>query len=200
MSATPIDAAAVTAAFRERVRPQLRAAGFTEFTGRRAWAQVGPAVWCLAITSFGPATAFGVGCTTASFRIDLGVHFHRPGDAAGAGTGRPKEAGCVLRFTCHKQLHQPFFRPYGRTEPTDRSDVWYVMADGSNLETVVEDARAALFEAGLPQLEACSSPADALERLQHPGVTVNPRVTEFDVAPHGSPRWQERVDLLSSLV
>jgi hypothetical protein len=186
----------VTTALRSTLRPGLRAAGFTEFAGRTAWASVESAVWCVSTPSFGSHIAHGVGCTTASFGVDIGVFFGPPG---GGSTSRPSEAECTFRFTCHKTLVQPLFHPYGRTPATDRSDVWYVAEDGSNLSSVIDDACHVILGPGIAQLAACAALDDALARLHAPGTTVSPLVTEFDVAPQGSPRWHERVALLESL-
>lgn len=134
-----------------------------------------------------------------SFGVDLGVHFYPAGAEPATGTGRPSEAECIFRFTGHATIRQPFFHPYGRTTPTDRSDVWFVQPDGSNLAEVIDDACAVILGPGVQQLAACTAPSDALARLHSRGTTVSPSITEFDVAPHGSPRWAERVALVEAL-
>jgi hypothetical protein len=89
---------------------------------------------------------------------------------------RPQDYECEPhRRQLHKTLSQPWFRPFTsdvshwpesmklhreglkrvlRTDTHDRPEIWFVLADGSNLDACIADALAAIREHGLPWLES----------------------------------------------
>ena len=179
----------VSRAIREIVRPTLRGAGFEAFAGRGAWRRHSQTVDHIVFRSFSGSLAEGVGCTTYSFSVEGGVFYQCMSEAA---LDRPKEYDCTFRITVCKSLRQPFFHPYGKNGP-DRPDVWYVLADGSNLDECLHDAAQAITTRGLAVLDRLTDPQHAYaallsERSTHPtfdgvGLTMpgNP----------DSPRWRD---------
>ena len=154
-----MDAKATTGAIRRSIYPFLKTVGgFTKAKGRNAWRFDEHTTSVANFRSFSPSLADGVGCTTFSFAINLGV-FLRLGPFHSAGRPEdslPHEADCPIRIRLTKSLRQPRFIPYaslGETAVTDVPDVFYVAADASNLEDVVHDARVALEKRGLPLFE-----------------------------------------------
>jgi hypothetical protein len=125
-----VDGKYVDRAVREIVRPALRDAGFDAFAGRRAWRHHDQTVDHLVVRSFSSYLGQRVGCNTHSFSAEGGVFYQC---ASEADLDRPKEYDCTFRIMVCKSLRQPFFHPYGKPGP-DRPDVWYVLADGSNLD------------------------------------------------------------------
>ncbi|WP_203813578.1 hypothetical protein, partial [Paractinoplanes tereljensis] len=117
-----MDSKRVDQAVREHVRPLLRAAGFHSFIGRRAWRRHDNGIDHFVVGSMSRYVADGVGCTTYSFGVEVGVFSPCAEDLV---TVKPKEYQCTFRFVLGKSLRQPFFRPYGKEGP-DRPDVWYV--------------------------------------------------------------------------
>lgn len=111
-------------------------------TDRTPWCVLDETKWVVNFQSFNSYLAGGVGCTTYSFSIRLGVYFdfHRPSPDYPT-IEWPKEYEATLRFTANKRLAQPLFRPFGQGPARDRRDVFFVVEDGSNLEEVVDDAR-----------------------------------------------------------
>jgi hypothetical protein len=174
-----VDARDVTREIRRAVRPFLREAGFETFTGRTAWRYAGTAVDVVSFQSFSASIADAVGCTSFSFSVRLGVW--SPGDVEprlkpdAAGRPRPQEWECGRRTQLSKSIPQPWFDPFSRRDVSrwsfglrrhrqglrhvvrrdrhDRADIWFVLANGTNLAAVVEDARRALAEVGVPWLE-----------------------------------------------
>ena len=109
-------------AVRELVRPALKDVGFHRFTSRSAWRQHGQTVDLVVFRSFTSYIASGVGCTTFSFAVTAGVYYQC---TAATDNPRPKDYDLTFRFELGKSLRQPYFRPYGREETSDRPDVWY---------------------------------------------------------------------------
>lgn len=197
-----MDSRAVSRRFRQLLRPELEAAGFGAFTDRNAWLLGRDVTRVVNIQSFNDHTAYGVGCTTFSFSVNLGLHF--AGDGPPRRADRPQEYECTLRFRLRKSVQQPYFHPYGRADKSDRPDVWYVKPDCSNLDEVVEDARSILIGEGLGTLERFGDPRAALDLLREMQESPSGRRT---TAPHvdlglvprpGSPRWNEIIALLTS--
>jgi hypothetical protein len=181
------DARAVTRQIRRVVWPRLRDAGFEGFTGRNAWRYVGDDVDLVNFQSFGGTLSDAVGCTSFSFGVNLGVC--RPADAPSIparrdaqGRPQPRDYECVPhRRRLHKSLSQPWFQPFRqdvrrwplsfrlhreglkrvlRTETHDRSDIWFVLPDGSNLDECVQEAVAAIAREGLSWFDSLRERSD----------------------------------------
>lgn len=176
-----MDSRDVTREIRRQVWPVLRDEGFDSFTGRFAWRYVESAVDVLNFQSFSASVADGVGCTPFSFGLNLGVWV--PGELEARylkpdpnGRLRPAEFECTKRTHLTKSVEQPWFEPFSSTgaprwprafrkhreglkhvirhDRHDRDEVWFVLADGSNLGAMVEDALAAIRRDGLAWFEA----------------------------------------------
>ena len=197
-----MDSKVVSRELRAVVRPMLRDAGFSFFRGRHAWRTLDDQTWVVDFQSFNAYLAEGVGCTTFSFNVRLGLHLT---DDVRSSTSRdaafPKEYESSFRFTGLKRLSQPWFHPWGDARPTDRRDVWFVREDGSNLDGVVSDARDVIATSGLRQLEAYRDPFYAYCALFDYARRWPPRAVDDDieVVPSGaydSPRWRQLTEIL----
>lgn len=180
----------------------LREAGFTAFRGRDAWRPLDDQTWVVAFQSFSSYLAEGVGCTTFSFSVRLGLHLaENVGSTGPTQAAFPKEHESSFRFTGLKRLRQPWFHPWGHPTPTDRRDVWFVREDGSNLDEVANDARDVIATSGLRQLAAYRDPLYAYCALLDYARRWPPRAVDDDIevipsGAHGSPRWRELVEVL----
>ena len=178
----------VDRAVREFMRPALRDAGFDAFAGRRAWRRHGQTIDHIVVGSFNAYIAEGIGCTAYSFGVEGGVFYQ---SLSAANLDRPKEYDCTFRIAVCKSLRQPFFHPYGSAGP-DRPDVWYVLADGSNLEPCVHDAAQAVSTRGLKVLDRLGE----LQRAYQALLTERSTDPIFDGVQltmpgnPGSPRWR----------
>lgn len=198
-----MDSKDVNKQLRTRIRPLLKAAGFTKFTDRNSWLLREESKWIVNFQSFNSYLADGVGCTTFSFGINLGVYFdfHRPSPDAPV-VQWPKEYEATLRFNALKRLGQPLFNPYGRHPGRDRRDVFFVLEDGSNLDEVIDDARGVIEDHGLPTLRLYDDPLYAYCSLFDHARHWPPRSpsAQIEVMPCGnvdSPHWREVVASLS---
>lgn len=183
-----VDGRVVGKALSESVRPLLRSVGFRRFAGRSAWRDSEYTVDLVNFRSFTRYIADGVGCTTYSFTGDVGV-FYR---CFGPDQDRPKDYELTFRATLGKTLSQPIFRPYGRSETTDRPDVWFVTDDGRTLAECIADALGCLEAQGLPFLDRFKQPQHAFESLRI-GRSIETRFGEPGVRMPGnpdSPRWR----------
>lgn len=193
-----MDGTVVGRAINSRVRPLLRSAGFDRFSGRRAWRRSEHTIEHVVFRSFSAYIAHGVGCTPCSFIGELGV-FYRYVDPT---TERPKEYELTFRATLGKTLRQPIFQPYGSGPLQDRADVWYVTADGLNLDETVEDAAACLANQGVPFMDRFRDPANAFEAL----LTETSSGRDFGAlhvtmpGKPGSPRWLETTSAIGRMV
>jgi hypothetical protein len=143
-----MDSQIVTKGLNRIIRPVLKDAGFTAFTSRTAWRYTSNKVDVVNFQSFNPYLADGVGCTTFSFAVNLGVYFQFVPSYLGderpkrkEGYLRPAEYECHLRRPLKKAILQPVF---------PRQNIWYVDAEGLNLDHVAEDAREVIVRDGFP--------------------------------------------------
>ena len=194
-----MDSKVVNNELRGVVRPLLTDLGFTRFTGRNAWRVIDGAKWVVNFQSFSAYLADGVGCTTYSFGLNLGIYLDDvppwPGQAV---ADKPKEYECAFRFIGRKTLSQPWFHPYGRDPAIDRDDVWFVLEDGTNLDAVVADARSVIGGPGIATLRAYGDPLYAYCALFDYGRNWPPvpPASLIGVVPSGayeSERWREVV-------
>jgi hypothetical protein len=184
-----MDGRAVDRAVREIVRPSLKDAGFTEFTGRKSWRFQPATIELVTFRSFTSYIAAGVGCTTFSFALTAGVWYR----CLDVDLVKPEDYHLTFSFELGKTLRQPWFTHEGAANRWDRPDVWYVLPDGSNLDESVRDAAAVLVASGLPLLDRFAVPELAYRAL----LTETSHHPNFGVlgiampGRPGSPRWRE---------
>jgi hypothetical protein len=149
-----IDSKVVDRSLREILWPELKAIGFRR-TGRTAWRDRPSAIQVVCIQSFNSYLADGLGATTFSFSVPLGVFYpivaaaglsHFRGDPR-----RPAEWDCHARYHLGKGISQA--GEWLRDWPPDRRDIWFVRPDGTNLDEVVRDAHDRIFGEGIAWLE-----------------------------------------------
>jgi hypothetical protein len=211
MTAAParLDSKAVDRSLRAILWPRLKSEGFDRRTGRTTWRDRLGCVQTVNIQSFNSYLAEAIGSTTFSFSVNLGVYYAVIADHSALGSfvkdwSRPPEHHCHARYHLAKGISQPNLpstkrwfdrrvaRPlYGSWQ--DRPDVWYVIADGSNLDEVVTDARDQIVAIGLPWLERLSDLTEARRAfLEDPSTSHAPGiVAEGFGGAIGSPaRWR----------
>jgi hypothetical protein len=184
-----MDGRAVDRAVREIVRPSLKDAGFTEFTGRKSWRFQPATIELVTFRSFTSYIAAGVGCTTFSFALTAGVWYR----CLDVDLVKPEDYHLTFSFELGKTLRQPWFTHEGAANRWDRPDVWYVLPDGSNLDESVRDAAAVLVASGLPLLDRFAVPELAYRALLTE-TSHNPNFGVLGIAMPGrpgSPRWRE---------
>ena len=173
-----MNAAIVNKEIRAVVRPFLQTHGFRAFTPRTAWRYATASrVEVVNFQSFNSHLAEGVGCTTYSFGVNLGIYLLAVPHHAGR---EPKRAGDELRpeeWQCHIRLHLE----RGLDQPElPRRDIWYIDEPGRYLAPAVRDARRGIAEVGLPWFERWADDGAVLaalcaeERLRLPDGTNLP--------------------------
>ncbi len=155
-----MDSRVLVREIRREIWPLLRERGFAEFTGKTAWWRLPEQIHVVNFQSFSSYLAQGVGCTTFSFALNLGIYFpaipvHHRVKGTDPAT-RPEEYHCHLR----RHLRKGFTQPEG-----PRDDIWYVAPDGSNLAEAVAAARETLRGEGLAWFEQYRSLETVLEML-----------------------------------
>jgi hypothetical protein len=150
-----VDSKEVNKALRAAVRPFLKAAGFERWTDRNLGRRRHRTVEVVNFQSFNEYVASGVGCTTFSFAVRLGVYYESvrllPWFRAPL-PPRPREYECHARNTVAS--------PPGNGE---RRDIWYVHEDGSNLPALMPELVRALEKTALPWFDELSSVERAIE-------------------------------------
>jgi hypothetical protein len=184
MTRGSIDSKVVDAELRRVLWPELKAIGFRR-TGRTAWRDRPDCVQTVNIQSFNSYLADGIGATTFSFALNLGVFYpiiaeETPMSGFRGDPTRPAEWSCQARCHLAKGIVQSEW-VHGR--PPDRPEIWYVRPDGSNVEVVVRDATERIKSDGLPWLERLSDLREARRAFQEesntnvergkPGVTYH---------------------------
>jgi hypothetical protein len=158
-----VNSAIVNKEIRAVIRPFLQTHGFRSFTPRTAWRYGHGRVDVVNFQSFNSYLAEGLGCTTFSFCVNLGIYL----PAVPHDSGRePKRSGQELRpeeWQCHLRLHLQ----RGIDQPElPRRDIWLVDEPGRYLAVAVRDARRAIAESGLAWFERWADDAVLLEALR----------------------------------
>jgi len=163
-----MDSRVVNKEIKAHIWPLLRNDGFTKFTSRTAWRDTPEQIHVVNFQSFNSYLADGVGCTTFSFALNLGIYFRAiPRDPLMGKLGKgvdpavkPEEYHCHLRHRLLKDIEQPVL---------PRRDTWYVEPDGGNLPVVMSDARSVLQTQGLAWFGSLRSREGVLSLLMEQG-------------------------------
>lgn len=159
-----VDSKTVSHAIRATIRPVLRAAGFSAFTGRNGWRYADDRIDVVNFQSFSAYNASVLGCTSHSFSVNLGCHLAwLPGPSSGAlkdvgGRPRPQEYECPFRGMLFRRFSQP---------ELERRSIWYVDPAGECLTQSMEDVRGLLSSEGMTWFDAFADPVAVLQLLQN---------------------------------
>jgi len=194
-----MEPADVSRALRADFWPKLKAAGFGVRTDRVAWRYTEDAVDVVELWAVGP-NADACGCTSVSLSAAVGsipaFLPPPPGSVMKGGRARPRYYQCELHVSLHKTLLQPWFRPFSRapspstprsflehrlglqavlrSDVHDRSDIWFVKDDGSNLGEVVADLWQVTSAVGLPALARMHDPCQVIDMIQAGALLPDP--------------------------
>lgn len=194
---------ALSRALRQTLWPALHQRGFTTRTDRIAWRHDAGHTDLVEVSTLG-TFADSVGATTTSFGahvasvpnwLERTVPFRN-------GLPAPHYWSSDLRTSLHKTLSQPWFAPFAhqpapttplsflvhreglkrvlRRDTHDRSDIWYVLDDGTNLDVVVDDLVDVVLSVGLPRLDAFHQPAAVIAMVE---------AGELDARPGSPVAW-----------
>jgi hypothetical protein len=156
-----VDSSIVNREIKSVIRPLLQDAGLTQFTMRTGWRYAGEKIDVVNFQSFNSYLANSVGCTTYSFCVRLGCSFDAiPRNERVKRKDEfllPEEYECHFRRRLQKTIRQPNLK---------RKDIWYVDPSGENLKVVIEDARKAILENGLPWFNRFTDLTEVLRTLQ----------------------------------
>lgn len=130
-----MDSKVVNKLIRSEVWPALRHEGFSRFDTRTAWRYRGPLVDVVNFQSFNTHLADGLGCTSFSFALNLGVYlrrstFERRVKIGPDGNPRPQEYECSFRAHLKKRTPVDGFA---------REDIFYVAPDGRTMGAVMDE-------------------------------------------------------------
>ena len=149
-----MNSVAVNKLIRSEIWPLLRAQGFTQFGARAAWRFSGWRTEVVNFQSFNSYHAEGIGCTTYSFAVNLGVHL--VGNAAerwfprdAQGRALPPEYGCSFRTHLQKRTMVDGF---------ERPGIFYIDPEGKTTGLVFREVRELLEGFGLGWFAEHSDP------------------------------------------
>jgi hypothetical protein len=158
-----MDSKIVSAGIRSEVRPYVKKAGFSKFTGRNSWRFHDDRIEVINFQSFNSYNAGVIGCTTISFSVNLGIYFRyipdqyaRCSNEANEPGFKPHEYACHFRGTLHRSFAQP---------ELDRRDIWYIDSNGDYLEKSLHDVRMALGRDAMPWFDRFSDNREVLRTL-----------------------------------
>lgn len=132
-----MNSAAVNKLIRSEIWPLLRAQGFTQFDSRTARRFSSWRTEVVNFQSFNSYTADGIGCTTFSFAVNLGVHLD--GGAGERWMARDKHGRCLpAEYHCEFRT-----RLLKRTvvDGFASPDIFYVDAEGRTTEAVFREVQ-----------------------------------------------------------
>ena len=189
-----MDSKVVSKLIRSEVWPVLRRLGFSKFDSRTAWRYRGPLVDVVNFQSFNTHLADGLGCTTFSFALNLGVYlrgsnFERRVKIGPDGTPRPQEYECSFRAPLKKRTPMDGFA---------REDIFYVAPGGRTMGAVMDEVLF-LLEREAPSWFAAFDDLGTIVKALS-GTDVSPRGTEnLGLGASGAPGSYSAADLLASL-
>lgn len=166
---------------KKKIWPLLKENGFSQCTSRNAWRITEETIEVVNFQSFNSYIAYGVGCTTFSFSVNLGVYykcFEKTPWFTSVSQERVQEYESHVRFSLEKHLKQAkLFHPYNNNRfhmwKKDRNDIWYVKEDGSNLEEVIEDAKKTIISKGFEWFNKKTNLPLALKAIEKEKKGVN---------------------------
>jgi hypothetical protein len=158
-----MDSCSVNKEIRERIKPLLKDAGFSQFTSRTSWRYATNRIDVVNFQSFNSYLASGVGCTTYSFALRLGCYFAYIPYPHGAhrlkqkeGKLIPHEYECPIRRPLNKGISQP---------ELPRKDIWHVDPEGRFLSPAISDAALTIVKQAFPWFERFSDDFEVLRTL-----------------------------------
>lgn len=127
-----MDSKVVARGIKREIWPFLRREEFTEFTSRTAWRRTADQIHVVNYQSFNSYLAEGLGCTTFSFALNLGIFFRAipfkyPVKGGTDPSNKPQVYHCHFQHSLVKGIAQPLFQ---------RRDIWYVEPDGTTYRSV----------------------------------------------------------------
>ena len=152
-----MDSRDVNKAIRLKIRPLLKAAGFSRFTPRNAWRFGTSKVDVVNFQSFNSYIAECIGCTTYSFSVNLGRRFFDEHNAK-----LPKEYHCQFRGRVHRNFHQL---------ELERRDIWCLDPAGKYLDRVMSDVAFSLQIEAVPWFERLKERDEVLRILNEDSET-----------------------------
>lgn len=165
-----MDSKVVNKAIKSNIFPFLKEQGFTEFSGRNALRSSDQTVDIINLQSFNSYLAEGVGCTTYSFAINLYVYYkcyEKTPWFDGKVPSKPNEYIPFQQGIVTKTLNQAkLFHPYGKKNGKDRTEIWYVKEDGSNLNEVIEDAKNCIDKQAIPLFKDATNLTNVIKEFE----------------------------------
>jgi len=157
-----MDSRVVNKAIASQIKPLLKEQGFSEFTARSSWRYLDKRIDVVNFQSFNSYLAGGVGCTTYSFAVNLGIYFPfipfygvRDCPARNARL-TPPEYWCHFRNRVLKSIAQKELK---------RIDVWYIDKLGRYLDSALQDVHHGLINTAFPWFDRFASLPEALRTL-----------------------------------
>lgn len=161
-----MDSKVVNKQMRIEIRPLLREAGFSKFTGRSAWRYSGPRIDVVNFQSFNAYNAGVLGCTTYSFAVNLSCYLTYLPSEHGEdqikvkdGQLRPEEYECPFRHRLRRRFPQPEMDPR-------YTDIWYIDPEGRYLDKALHDVRMILASEGFAWFDEFADRAAVFEMLK----------------------------------
>jgi hypothetical protein len=187
-----MDSKVINKLIRSEVWPLLRDQGFSKFESRTALRYRGPFINVVSFQSFNAYLAEGIGCTTFSFALNLGVYVI--GSAHERFIKRDK-GGLLLP----REYHCPFRVHLNKRTPVDgfaRGDIFYIDPAGYSTAACFREARHLLTEVAPRWFEPLND-LDGLVAWTESGADVPPDLPTG--APLDSPIIFRGHDLFATL-
>ena len=146
---------------KNEIWPLLRKSGFSAFSTRTTWRYTPEQIHVVNFQSFNSYLAEGLGCTTFSFGLNLGIYFTAI-PAFSLATNHKDSESRPQEYQCHFRHH-----PLKRFDQSEfpRRDIWYIETDGLNLPEVIADARTVVEMDALPWFDRFRSMEEVLRLL-----------------------------------
>ena len=139
----------------------MKDAGFDTFSTRTAWQHLEERTHVVNFQSFNSYMAGGLKCTTFSFGLNLSVLYRA---VPFRFFNDPEEATDLYHkpHECYGQFRRHLERKWEQAE-LDRKDIWFVRADGSNVNEVFDHLVTSVSDEILPWFDYYSDLNNALK-------------------------------------
>lgn len=159
----------INKALRQHLSPALLRHGFDLVKARKAWGWHPHAIYVLEVDNVGNAFSKATGWPMHSLRAAVGVWIESAAESDVAlfrdeqGRVRPDLAACQQRLQLQCTMNQSAWQtPLPEAQERERTDIWWVQDDGSNLTEVVRNIADAFLAQAVPWFAVCEQAVSEL--------------------------------------
>lgn len=187
-----MDSKTINKLIRSEVWPVLRQWGFQRFDARMAWREDGELIEVVQFQSFSSQLAGGIGCTTFSFALSIGVFVRGSGQELWV----KKDHKSQLLPNVSECHFQRGLRKRSAVDGFLRDDIFFVAEDGSTTSLVLKEAIAVLQSEARSWFQKVGDLEASIEWMERGNSIPLEDLRNRIVSNPGSYAWSESLSTL----